>query len=86
MRAGGLTTTSDLHKTVVRRGSETIYSSRELQTAMTNGETVDQLALRPGDEIVVAEHPPGGNTLRYLGVIAGLAGIAASITLIATHH
>jgi polysaccharide export outer membrane protein len=86
MRAGGLTTTSDLHKTVVRRGSETIYSSRELQTAMTNGETIDQLALRPGDEIVVAEHPPGGNVLRYIAIFAGLAGIAASVTIIASHH
>jgi protein involved in polysaccharide export with SLBB domain len=84
MRAGGLVPTSDLGKTVVRRNTETLYSAKALQTAMAQGETIDQLALRPGDEIVVADRPPGGNALRYLGIAAVLAGIAASIALIAS--
>ena len=84
MHAGGLMNTSDIGKTVVRRGTETVYTPKTFQTAMTNGATVDQLALRPGDEIVVGEHPPGGSFVRYLGVAAVLAGIAASIAIIAT--
>lgn len=84
MQAGGLEQNSDLGKTVVKRGPETVYTGKELQSAMAHGETIDQLALRPGDQLVVAEHPPGGNTLRYLGIAAALAGIGASIAFIAT--
>jgi protein involved in polysaccharide export with SLBB domain len=84
MQAGGLTQNSDLGKTTVHRGPETVYTSKELQTAMAHGETIDQLALRPGDQVLVGEHPPGGNTLRYLGIAAALAGIAASIAFVAT--
>lgn len=84
MHAGGLTTTSDLGKTVVRRGTEVLYPAKTLQAAMAHGETIDQLALQPGDQVVVGEHPPGGNTLRYLGIAAALAGIGASIAFIAT--
>lgn len=84
MRAGGLTPTSDLGKTVVRRGSETVYPAKALQTAMSHGETIDQLALQPGDQVVVGDRPAGGRTLQYLGVAAVLAGIAASIAIIAT--
>ncbi len=84
MHAGGLTNSSDLGKTVVKRGGQTVYTAKTLQTAMANGETVDQLALRPGDEIVVAASPPGGNLLRYLGIAVAVAGIATSIAIIAT--
>jgi protein involved in polysaccharide export with SLBB domain len=84
MHAGGLINSSDLGKTKVRRGSETLYTPKALQVAMTNGETVDQLALHPGDEIVVGERPPGGSLVRYLGVAAILAGLAGSIAIIAT--
>jgi len=85
MRAGGPTTNSDLNKTVVRRGTELVYPAKTIQTAMAQGQTIDQLNLRPGDQIVVGEKPPGGNTLRIIGIVAGLAGIAVSIALIARH-
>jgi protein involved in polysaccharide export with SLBB domain len=84
MQAGGLEHDSDLGKTVVRRGTQTLYSAKEFQAAMTQGETIDQLAIRPGDEVVVGQHPPGGAALRYLGIAAILAGIGASIAFIAT--
>jgi len=83
MRAGGLGTNADLNKTEVRRGTQVLYTAKVLQTAMAQGETIDQLALRPGDQIVVGEHPPGGNTLRILAIIASVAGIGVSIVLIA---
>jgi polysaccharide export outer membrane protein len=82
MRAGGLNVNADLNKTVVRRGSDVLYPAKTLQIAMSQGETIDQLALRPGDQIIVGEHPPGGNTLRILAIIATVAGIGVSIALI----
>lgn len=84
MQAGGLEHDSDLGKTEVRRGAETVYTAKMLQTAMAQGQTIDQLALRPGDQVVVGQHPPGGNALRYIGIVAALAGIGASIAFIAT--
>ncbi len=84
MRAGGPTSTADLNKTVVRRGAVTIYPAKTVQTAMAQGETIDQLNLRPGDQVVVAERPAGGAFLRTIGIVAALAGIGASIAFIAT--
>jgi polysaccharide export outer membrane protein len=84
MQAGGLEHDSDLGKTFVRRGTQTLYTPKMLQLAMAQGQTIDQLALRPGDQLVVGEHPPGGNALRYVGIAAALAGIGASIAFIAT--
>ncbi len=83
MHAGGLINSSDLAKTKVRRGSETLYTPKALQVAMTNGETVDQLALHPGDEIGEGERPPGPNLVRKLGVAAVVTGLVASIAIIA---
>ena len=85
MRAGGPTTNADLNKTVVRRGAETVYTAKAIQTAMAQGETIDQLDLKPGDQIVVAERPSSGSALRVLGVVAIVAGIGTSIALIAKH-
>lgn len=86
MHAGGLLSSSDLGKTVVKRGTdhgpETVYTSKQLQAAMASGETVDQLALHQGDEIVVGER--SGGFPRYLGYFAILAGIGASIAFIVT--
>jgi polysaccharide export outer membrane protein len=84
MRAGGPTTNADVNKTEVRRGGVVVLRATSVQKAMSQGETIDQLDLRPGDQLVVGEHPPGGHTLQLLGVIAALAGIGASIAFIAT--
>jgi|SRR5579862_2600989 len=83
-QAGGLMTNSDLGRTVVRRGTQVLYPAKQLQVAMKQGQTIDQLDLRPGDQIEVGERPQGGAALRVIGVIAAVAGIAASIALIAS--
>jgi protein involved in polysaccharide export with SLBB domain len=83
MRAGGLSSNADLAKTLVRRGTETVYTSKVVETAMAQGETLDQLDVRPGDQLVVGEHPPGGAGLRILGIVALVSGIGVSIALIA---
>lgn len=55
MVAGGLTREADVAKTVVRRGSNEVWTRKRLHAAILNGLTVEQLDLRPGDEIVVGE-------------------------------
>jgi len=84
MRAGGPTTNADVNKTDVRRAGVVVVRPTEVQKAMTRGETIDQLDLRPGDQLVVGEHPPGGHTLQVIGVVAAIAGIGVSIAYIAT--
>jgi hypothetical protein len=62
-----------------------VYPAKVVQTAIAQGQTIDQLDLRPGDQIIVGEHPPGGNALRVLGIVAAVAGIAVSIALVTRH-
>jgi protein involved in polysaccharide export with SLBB domain len=55
MVAGGLAREADVGKSVVRRGSKEVWTRQRLHRALLDGLTVDQLDLRPGDEIVVGE-------------------------------
>jgi protein involved in polysaccharide export with SLBB domain len=84
MRAGGPTTNADVNKTEVHRGGLVIVRATAVQKAMSQGQTIDQLDLRPGDQLVVGERPQGGHTLQLLGIVAAIAGIGVSIAYIAT--
>lgn len=53
MRAGGPGSNADLGRSVIRRGADELYDSKNTQTAINEGLTLDQLSLRSGDEIVV---------------------------------
>jgi len=53
MRAGGPGGSADLSRSVIRRGTDELYDSRNTQSAINEGLTLDQLSLRSGDEIVV---------------------------------
>lgn len=53
MAAGGPGQSADMDKITVRRGSETFLDRDEYQEAITQGQSLDQLGLRAGDEIVV---------------------------------
>jgi hypothetical protein len=76
MRAGGPAGTADLPKTVIRRGLEELYDSRNTQTALNEGRTIDQLSLRDGDSIEVGE-----KTGRSWQQIAGLLSVATSLLI-----
>ncbi len=84
MRAGGPTTSANVNKTVVRRGPDVVLPAKAVETAMARGETIDQLDLRPGDQLIVPERPAGGNALRILEIVGVVAGIGTSIAIIAT--
>lgn len=82
MRAGGPTGSADLSKTVVKREGTEVLSKQQAQDALANGETLDQLRIAPGDEVIVGEKSSFGfNTfLQVLGVAASLAGLLLALS------
>ena len=71
MGAGGQDQTTDLRNIVVKRGETTIWVNEDVQSALANGMTLDQLDLQPGDEVVVGARQPNRWTL--------VAQVAASL-------
>jgi len=71
MRAGGPVSTTDLKRSVIRRGTHELYDSRNTQSAFNRGLTLDQLSLRDGDSIEVGEQKQRG--LAQIGAAIGLA-------------
>jgi protein involved in polysaccharide export with SLBB domain len=78
MAAGGPTARADVPRTVVRRGSKRLLSKGEVRKAMVAGSTLDQLNLRPGDEIVVGEQRERG-WRAIAPVVALVSGIVLSL-------
>ena len=77
MAAGGPTVTADVHRTIVRRGSQEYRSTDETRLAVSRGMTIDQFGLSAGDELVVGRHR------EFLGPrFLGLVGTFASLTAI----
>jgi hypothetical protein len=54
MAAGGPTPSADLTRIVVRRGSREVLSRSAARAAIVKGLTLDELALAPGDEVLVS--------------------------------
>lgn len=57
MQAGGPGPRSDLEDIRVRRGSTNLMVGPEVQAALDDGRSLDQLGLQAGDEITVPEEP-----------------------------
>lgn len=55
MQAGGPTGESRMGSISIRRDGLVLYGGEEVQQAIAQGQTFDQLGLRPGDEIYVPE-------------------------------
>jgi protein involved in polysaccharide export with SLBB domain len=53
----GQAQSADLRRVVVKRGDETVWSEADVQTAFSDGLTVEQLSLEPGDEISIGLDP-----------------------------
>ena len=53
MSAGGPTREANLSNIEIERDGRPIWSGRELQQAISDGKTLEQLNLRPGDRLVV---------------------------------
>ena len=74
MMAGGPTQTADVDRTQVKRGNDVIYGSKLLGQEVAKGATLDQLNIRPGDQIVIGEKHHTN-----FAVVASIVGIAAAI-------
>lgn len=77
MMAGGPTQNADVSKTQLKRGKEVLYSSALLGQEVAKGATLDQLNIRPGDQIEIGErHKTSWSTIASLvGITAGLVSI-----------
>lgn len=82
MRAGGPTGNADLSKTVVKRDGTEILSKAQASAALSNGETLDQLRIAPGDEVVIGQKSNFGfqNVLQILGITISLAGLLLALS------
>ena len=57
MRAGGPGPTSDLEDIRIRRGPTELMTGPEVQSALDDGRSLDQLGLQAGDELTVPAEP-----------------------------
>ena len=80
MVAGGPTPASNLGEVRIERGATRLLEGEELQEAMRNGLTLDQLNLQAGDQIVVPERSTGG-ALATIGLVTGIAGSLAFLII-----
>lgn len=84
MIAGGPTTNADVDRTQVKRGDDVVYSSTLLGQEVAKGATLDQLNIRPGDQILIGERHKTN-----WGLIASIVGITTglvSTVVILTRH
>jgi protein involved in polysaccharide export with SLBB domain len=79
MLAGGPTGNSKIDKSKIKRNDQIVYSSDAVQKALQAGLTIDQLNLRPGDEIVVGEKSTI-NWFQAVGIGVGIIGTVVAIT------
>ena len=85
MHAGGLNNSANVSRTTVARAGTVVWTAPEVTLAIKNGETIDQLSLRAGDQIEVgATHPSTFLTI-ILPVTVGVVGLVTSIVLITRH-
>ena len=79
MRAGGLARTADAARIRVRRGTDELWRAEALRKAIVAGQTLDELGLRAGDEIVV---PARRDWTEYARTAALVAGALVSVILV----
>ncbi len=82
MVAGGPLQNADLADLRVERGGTLLYERTELQEALREGLSLDQLNLQAGDQVVVPESGGGigANVLVLLGVLSTIVIIVTNIS------
>lgn len=78
MVAGGPTPASNMDAIRIERGPAVLLEGEDLQEAIRNGLTLDQLNLQAGDQIVVPERRTG----EFLGTVGLVAGIIGSLSFL----
>jgi hypothetical protein len=67
MKMGGTAPTADITKIEIKRGNVVVWGSPDVQTALTQGMTLAQLQLEPGDEVNVATLAANKSWATWLG-------------------
>lgn len=80
MAAGGPSGNANLEKINVLRGDEVVWDGEELQQAMIDGRTLDQLNLRAGDQVDVPEERSGSFFSNFRNVLFFVTPIIAILT------
>lgn len=80
MAAGGPSQKADLRKTTIRRGGSEVATRDEVQEAFGKGQSLDQLNLQGGDEIMIGSKGPG--ILPYLQAAGAVAGLTFALSRI----
>jgi len=82
MIAGGPTQNADVSRTQMKRGTDVLYSSALLGQEVAKGATLDQLNIRPGDQIEIGErHKTNwGLVASIVGITAGLVSTAVVLS------
>jgi protein involved in polysaccharide export with SLBB domain len=75
MAAGGPTPSADLTRIVVRRGSREFLSRSAARAAIVKGLTIDELALAPGDEVLVS----GRRDRRWTTVLSSVSMVTSLV-------
>lgn len=78
MTAGGPTGTADLNRTVVKRGDVDVATKEQVASALSAGQTLDQLQVAPGDQLIVGAKPTSSfdTILKVVGVAVPLLSLA----------
>lgn len=71
---------ADLRNVEIRRGDQTVWQRDDVQTALSEGLTVDQLTLQAGDEVVIGTDPGGAN--RAVWMYAAQIGVTVVSALL----
>ncbi len=85
MHAGGLGNNADVSRTTVSRGGTIVWQEKDVANAIRNGATLDQMSLRPGDQIAVGTKGSNMFLTLILPVTGAIVGIATGVILITRH-
>jgi protein involved in polysaccharide export with SLBB domain len=82
MRAGGPADNADLRKAELRRGTEQLLSARNVQTALADGISLDDLHVRSGDEFNIPEkrNTSWTSVMQAAAVVTGLLSVAFTLS------
>ena len=82
MVAGGPSPQANIDGMRIERGTRRILEGDDLQEAVRQGLTLDQLNLQAGDQIVVPQDTSTGGWLQTAGIVAGIAVSITTLILV----
>jgi protein involved in polysaccharide export with SLBB domain len=80
MRAGGPLATAKINEITIQRDQRVLWDQEYVAKAIVEGQTIDQMSLRAGDQIIVPQKPvAGGGVSGALGIVLLVVSIPATI-------